>query len=248
MNGLATKHGINWTDARFIALHAMRRQWRSMLLTVAYAALLIGYFVSVFSDVNHAGEGSVAGRASTMDVLVMVLILVIGTNFMSGEYWSAGADRFMARRAYFRALPVSAGSVVVGRLILNLAVLVPNLISLYIAATVAAYPDEHADHRLAMVLTLGGLSVMGSGFLVWTEMTMTSKRYWIFSSVGVLAIFPLLLVMGMTTGFSIERLLREVTAEHPFLSALIALALGIVGLVLSVHAAISAYLERDPVP
>lgn len=178
------------------------------------------------------------------DFGLLVLISCLGTNYMSGELWTAGNDMYRHRIEFARAMPIPASVFAWSRSLFGLIAYLPNLGVLLIGFAIFARIAGQPYPAWPFVLSVMGLALMSAGLVALIEVTLTVKQYWLWSLVAVAVLMGGSFWVSFGLDRSLIRGLTHLAERSPAVTVGLSWVIGALGLVIFTRIASQRVAER----
>lgn len=241
------------SQARWLAWQEIKRSWLSYPVT-ALAMLFFGYVTASIVDgflvVEGFGEGgrTYANRfeAFVADYLFLGIVAFLAVNWMSREYFRVfSEDAFSERLVFMRGLPISAATLVLGRMVSMGFSFLFNTPAFFVPVYLISNLDGLGWAFLWFVAIWVGYSLAGIGISLLAEFTISGRVYVWATCIGVVLLMFGLIFLELTVDLrAVSRIAGLVESYGP-LPALISVLLGAAALAILTKITIRRVERRD---
>lgn len=240
-------------EARWLGWQEIKRSGLSYPVT-ALAMLLLGWFVATSVDgmltIEGFGEGGKT-FAESFDVFFTDFIFLnfgalLAVNWTSREYFRVfSEDAFSERLTFVRGLPISAATLVLGRLISMCFALLLNVPALFLPVYLVSNLNGLGWDFLWFVLTWTAYSFIGAGLWLMAELTIRGRNYVRLSFAWTLLQIPVVILLEWALNLEAVARTAGLAEAHGPLPALVSLFIGTVVLAVLTRATVSRVERRD---
>lgn len=251
--GKREKDTSAFAQARWLAGQEIKRSRFSYPVT-ALTMLVAGWFVAssvegVFIVEGLGEEGRTfedSFNAFFADFLFLSFGALLTVNWMAREYFRVfSGDAFSERLAFMRGLPISAATLVVGRLISMCFSLLLNapafFVPVYLISNLSGLGWDFPWFATVWV----GYSLLGTGLCLLAEFTIHGKTYVWLSCACTFLLIPVVILLEWTVDLRLVTRIAGLTEAYGPLPALVALLIGATALVILTNVAIRRVERRD---
>lgn len=242
-----------FAEARWLAWREIKRTWLSYPATalgMLIFGLLTASIVDGFLILEGFGEGDRPFQdffyAFYADLFFLIYGGFLTFNWMSREYLRVfSGDTFSARLAFVRSLPISVETMVLGRLISMCLALLLNAPAFFLTVYFVSNLSDLGWSFLWFVAVWIGYSLLGTGFYLLAEFTISGKTYTWLSFTWVLLLVVGLIFLELTVELrAVSRIAGLVESYGP-LPALASVLLGAAALAILTKITIRRVERRD---
>ncbi len=242
-----------FAEARWLAGQEIKRSWLSYPAT-ALMVLFFGYFAASTVDGFLVLEGFGEGGKTFQDrfdawfsgYIFISFSVFLGLNWMSREYWRVfSEDAFSKRLAFVRGLPISASTLVLGRLMSMCPALLLNTPAFFVPVYWISDLSELRWNFLWFVAVWIGYSFIGTGISLLAEFAISGRVYLWATLVGVFVLFFGLIALEFTVDLALVSRTAGLVQTYGPLPALASVLLGAAALAILTRATIRRVERRD---
>ena len=247
------KDTSTFSEARWLAGQEIKHSWLSYPVT-ALLVLFFGYFaastVDGFLTLDGFGEGgrTFADRFNTWftDYLFLSFGAFLALNWMSREYLRVfSEDAFSERLIFSRSLPISADTLVLGRLMSMCPALLLNTPAFFVPVYWISDLSELGWNFLWFVAVWVGYSFIGTGISLLAEFTISNRVYLRATYIGTFLLFFGLIALEFTVDLRAVSRIAGLVQTHGPLPALASILLGTAALAILTRTTIRRVERRD---
>lgn len=242
-----------FAQVRWLAGQEIKHSWLSYPVT-ALVMLIFGYITASIADGFLVVEGSEEGgrifadkfNAFYADYFFLTFSAFLAVNWMSREYLRIfSEDAFSERLVFVRGLPISAATMVLGRM-MSLSFSFPfNTPAFFIPVYLISNLKNLGWNFLWFVAVWFGFSLLGIGISLLAEFTISGRAYVWMTFIGVFLLIFVLIVLEFTVELrAVSRIAGLVESYGP-LPAVVSILFGAVMLWIMAKMTIRRVERRD---
>ena len=240
-------------EARWLAGQEIKRSWLSYPVTALVMLVFVWFYTYVIDGIiiDEGLDFMVDGRtfflnALLEDFLFLWFCAVLAANWMSREYLQIfSKDSFSKRLDFMRCLPISAASLVLGRLISMCFSLLLNAPALFVTVYLLSNLNGLGWSYLWFAAVWVGYSLIGAGLWLLGEFTISGKTYTWLSIAWAFLLLPVLIALEAAVELRLVTKIAELVQTYGPLPALASILLGAAVLVLLTKTTIRRVERRD---